>query len=91
MFKNFFNTTGIKDTSKKEKKAATQNQVVLQLFIKHKALGPSQVFGKLNERMPITSVRRAINTLTRDGHLKKTNVKQRGLYGDSEHVWRLAD
>ena len=40
---------------------------------------------------PLTSVRRAINTLTKAGKLTKTRELRMGNYGKKEHVWRLND
>ena len=39
---------------------------------------------------PITSVRRSINTLTKRGVLKKTDVMKTGGYGKPNHCWRLS-
>jgi len=41
-------------------------------------------------RTPITSIRRAINTLTVNGLLIKTEVMREGQYGVKNHTWRLA-
>lgn len=42
------------------------------------------------QRVPITSVRRAITDLTEAGHLVKVeNIVKAGAYGKPEHLWRL--
>ena len=38
---------------------------------------------------PLTSVRRAMHTLTKSGKLTKTTELRMGNYGKNEHVWRL--
>ena len=38
---------------------------------------------------PLTSIRRAIHTLTESGKLTKTTELRMGNYGKNEHVWRL--
>jgi hypothetical protein len=40
-------------------------------------------------KIPLTSVRRAISTLTREGVLKKTDKQRTGYYGKREYMWRL--
>jgi hypothetical protein len=39
---------------------------------------------------PITSIRRAMNTLTQEGHLVKTDLMKEGQYGVQNHTWKLA-
>ena len=54
---------------------------------------PSQMLHRLEEcgrNIPITSVRRAISDLTRNGDLVKTDKQVMGIYGRKEYVWRLA-
>lgn len=43
-----------------------------------------------SNKVPITSVRRALSNLTRDGKLIMTG-KAMGPYGRPEHYWRLVD
>lgn len=38
---------------------------------------------------PITSIRRAMNTLTAAGHLVKTDLMKEGEYGTANHTWKL--
>lgn len=40
--------------------------------------------------VPITSVRRALSNLTRDGKLR-TSGQAKGPYGRAEHYWRLVE
>ena len=38
---------------------------------------------------PITSIRRAINTLTKSGKLTKTNEFRISEYGKKTHIWKI--
>lgn len=75
-----------------EAKAQTQDQVVfciMQLY--NYPMSPSQVYKILDERFPITSIRRALSNLTRDGKLTKYPYnKVTGIYGRPECTWGLA-
>tara|TARA_Y100000356_G_scaffold123877_1_gene119273 strand:+ start:25 stop:336 length:312 start_codon:yes stop_codon:yes gene_type:complete len=54
---------------------------------------PSQMLQRLEgygRNIPITSVRRAISDLTRNGELVKTDKQVMGIYGRKEYVWRIA-
>ena len=54
---------------------------------------PSKMLQKLEacgRNIPITSVRRAISDLTRNGDLVKTDKQVMGIYGRKEYVWRIA-
>ena len=57
-------------------------------------LTPSEVYLIYNvdykPNTPITSIRRAMNTLTKRGKLVKTDEMKEGEYGKPEHCWRLA-
>lgn len=41
------------------------------------------------KKYPITSIRRALTNLTKQGKLIKTDEKRIGMYGRSEYVWKL--
>ena len=43
----------------------------------------------LGKNWPITSIRRAISTLTKAGKLTKTNELRMGRHGKKTHVWRI--
>lgn len=73
-----------------ESKANIQQDNVLDLFRDFVTMSPSQVFATYpDESTPITSIRRAISNLTRDGYLIKTDKKVTGLYGRPEFQWKL--
>ena len=86
-----FNTT--KEVGEKLKEygesAGQQNKEVLAIFLRLKIASPSQVHSRMNTNAPLTSIRRAITTLTTDGHLIKTDTKVDGPFGRPEFVWRL--
>ena len=52
---------------------------------------PSQLHYELFGRSstPITSVRRAISDLTKEGKLEKTENKKQGKYGKDEYCWTI--
>ena len=89
--KTHFNTT--KEVGEKLKEygesVGQQNKEVLAIFLRIKIPSPSQVHSRMNTRAPLTSIRRAITTLTNDGHLIKTEAKVDGPFGRPEFVWRL--
>ena len=92
----FFNTTSEKgqDLSNSNRKATKQNEVVLELFKQFGTASPSQIYqvwGTITglTTPPITSIRRAITTLTGERKLVKTDDMVIGLYGKPEYKWRL--
>ncbi len=73
-----------------ESTAKNQDVAVLAIFRSRmrEALTPSQVWGLIDTRAPLTSIRRAITNLTNAGFLVKTERQDRGPYGKPEHLWR---
>ena len=72
--------------------AINQDVILLGFFRRHagELLSPSDVWvrtGMEAQAVPLTSVRRAISNLTRDGYLVKTSVKHDGVYGRPENCW----
>jgi hypothetical protein len=98
MIKSYYNTNNEigKQLAKSEKKALSQEEVILSLFNVYKLLSPSFIqsiwINGVDRKVapPITSVRRAITTLTNKGLLKKTNKMVKGSYDKNEHCWTLA-
>ena len=78
-------------------KSIKQEDVILESFQKRDEIfslgwSPSQLFNLLSKdgrNWPLTSIRRAISNLTRDGKLIKTDKKCKGLYGRDEFIWRV--
>ena len=70
-------------------KSNTQEDIVLDIFNKHKKLSASQVWKIYNNQLtPITSIRRAITNLCSRGTLIKTNETALGVYGKKEHLYK---
>lgn len=73
--------------------AETQDAAVLAVFRTVRQAAPSKVLEIIEEhrgRILITSVRRSIASLTRDGLLVKTDTLVEGPWNALEHVWRVA-
>lgn len=89
----FHNTNFLSADSADRKKAKNKNQadVILELLRKHpdQSFTPAQIWVMLGQQWPLTSVRRAINYLTENGHLEKTDELRPGFYGDPNHCWTL--
>lgn len=90
----YFNTTNLvgEELKLSTQKAETQTEKVLAYFEKYSTgrFSPSQVHLKVNVGSPITSTRRAISDLTKEGKLEKTKYKEEGIYGKPEYMWQLA-
>ena len=88
----FFNTINLSGPPLQEakEKAVYQEDVILQFFLDNPGLHtPSDVADKF-PNWPITSVRRAITNLTKNGKLIKTAIKQYGKYGQLNYCWQKA-
>lgn len=89
---SYFNTTRQTgdQLAQYREQAATQESVIIQFFREHphSAYTPSDL-SKLLPRAPLTSIRRAVTNLTRQGLLEKTTSQKAGIYNRPEHKWRL--
>ena len=92
---SYFNTTNESGTTLKNNVAKAKSQEVnLYNLIKRYdcfiecGITPSQAYN-IQVNYPITSIRRALTNLTKQGKLIKTNEKRIGMYGRSEYVWKL--
>ena len=98
----YYNTTNLSgsDLTRATEKAQTQEEVILAWFRSLErpnhgsafyglSWGPSKVRHMCLNHAPITSVRRAMNSLTKKGKLEKTTHKVDGPYGAQEFTWRL--
>ncbi len=72
-------------------KAQGQNELILEFFVNNAYIDftPTQIFLLFGSKWPLTSVRRAITTLTESGFLEKTSNMRKGMYGEMNHTWRL--
>ncbi len=88
----FFNTTDESgdDLWRAIYKAGTQNHKILEVFHETKTAWTASLLLKLRfPQYPITSIRRALNTLERDGHIERTGAKRKGMYDRNEYVYKL--
>lgn len=70
--------------------AAIQQNHKVYVVMQHKGMAtPSQVHALFPQNVPLTSIRRAMNTLTLQGKLEKTLLMRDGPMGKPEHVWKL--
>ena len=97
MITSYFNTT--KETGKElaisKVKAFSQEESIMDIFFDRGLIGmtPSDVWHIYCEEfkdVPLTSIRRALTSLTNRYQLVKTDEMRMGLYGKFEHCWRLA-
>ena len=93
MYYNTNNETGL-DLTDSWIKAAKQNDLILKLFMTNpnETFTPDQIqhLCEVCERnWPLTSIRRAISTLTDHGKLTKTNHLREGKYGKKTHTWKF--
>ena len=75
-----------------EQKALSQDERILAVFTDWNIVDftPSEMRRYALTGSPLTSVRRSMNTLTKQGKLIKTDEQRMGPYGRPETVWRLA-
>ena len=90
----YYNTTNEEGIHLKNAwdKVRKQDLRILSLFKHHGKtmhLSPWDVQRQLKDNLPITSIRRAMNTLTKDKLLEKTDLKMKGPYGKPSYCWRL--
>lgn len=93
---NYFNTTNAKEAELREYRlrAKTSAGHVYRLFMEYEFLSPWQAYGLLwkrngkKEKYPITSIRRAFDTLAGDGFIEKTGQKRTSPHtGAKEYIY----
>ena len=93
MHYDYHNTTQTTGAELRQFTAAVQNQdAAVLLFFRRvgQPMSPRYVWVHGFDRsIELTSVRRAISNLTRDGLLVKTDVQLPGAKGRPEYLWRL--
>ena len=93
---NFYNTINLEGATKfeAEQKALTQEQRILRFFIQCRpggSMAPSAVHDRVfDKEILLTSVRRAMSSLTKSGDLVKSHVMIIGPYGKPEHLWNVS-
>lgn len=92
----FFNTISDKGAELKADWAIAgrQEREIMTVFNRRKTeLTPFEVvhglFTDFGRAYPITSVRRAMTSLTKSGHLEKTDIQRMGEYGKKNYCWRI--
>ena len=96
---SYYNTTGLKDRDLSEAwtKTANQDELVLSVFLLNKKalFTPFEIQNILKDDydilFPITSVRRAINTLTEREALEKTATRRKGPFGATNYCWKYKE
>lgn len=91
----FYNTNHLTDDQHRSciENARKQNGRILGFFRDNPSgfFTPFEVQYLANlKHIPITSIRRAMNTLTRGGYLVKTDRMKEGEYGAPNHTWKKA-
>ena len=76
-------------------KAYIQEESIMDIFSDRQLMNmtPSDVWHIYCQEfkgVPLTSIRRAITSLTNRQELIKTDKMREGIYGKPEHCWRLA-
>jgi len=97
MITSYYNTT--KETGEElavsKAKAYTQEESIMDIFSDRQLMNmtPSDVwhiYCQEFKSVPLTSIRRALTSLTNRQQLVKSDLTRMGLYGKKEHCWRLA-
>jgi len=93
-FDIFYNTLDLPESELKTRqfKAGTQNAIILQWFRDNPGKFYTPFDIKHNCFMfntPVTSIRRAMTTLTKLGYLEKTTLKKKGEYVLNNYLWKL--
>ncbi len=99
MYHNTNNETG-ETLKESQKKAKSQDEMVLDYFKKHEMLGATpervlrhfQIMEGLNENRwyntPITSIRRSFSNLKKKGFIYKTGQTIEGDFGKQVAIWK---
>lgn len=90
---NTNNETGETLLESKEK-AQRQEDCIMRYFMMRTFTilncAPHDLEFLFNPKVPITSIRRALTNLKKEGKLRKTDFKVMGTYGRMVHTWQLA-
>lgn len=88
----YYNTTHLQgeELQQKESRVYSQEMTILNIFRAHPRLSPFELLDLYPDpKPPITSIRRGINNLTKQGRLTKTDRKSIGDYGALNYIWEL--
>ena len=79
-----------KQLKKSKEKALTQNDIIFKILNNEpQGMTPFEIHDKVDLLWPITSIRRALFTLTKAGKLTKTDELRLGPWKKNEHVWKI--
>jgi hypothetical protein len=92
MFYNTNNTTG-DALIEEQNNTLTQSAIVTKLYeeaaqVEYTACEIHKMYPN-HDMVPLTSIRRAISDLEREGILVKTDITRIGIYGKHVHTWKL--
>jgi response regulator of citrate/malate metabolism len=88
----YFNTTHVTNPELLEyqAKAQTQKEIILSIMSVAQQATASEIWlGHFVKSCPVTSVRRAMTCLMKEGKLIKTPIKKIGLWGRPEYVYKI--
>lgn len=93
---DFFNTIHLTGTDLLEAKgkASDQNARVLEIIRKGGKMTPFEVWKVYCSKFPecpLTSIRRAMTTLTDQGKLERLYEMKAGKYGMKNHLWKTLE
>jgi hypothetical protein len=91
----YYNTTKEKGEILKNavSKAQKQDDIILEFFkeCKDKQFTASEIWINCFDTVsvPITSIRRSLNTLYKYDEIDNTGLKKKGIYGRNEIIWKI--
>lgn len=90
----YYNTTDLKhaELNSAVQKAKGQDEIILEYFKAHPngLCTPFEVHSALfDDRTPVDSIKRTLNTLTKELFLEKTKTMRMGKFGRLNHTWKL--
>lgn len=87
----YFNTLGVKDPQLELFTAKTmkQDDIVMSVVKKLQIFSATSILNSYPEKILMTSLRRSINTLLKEGKIIETGNKVLGGYGRNENEYKL--
>ena len=97
MITSYYNTNkeSGEQLAQSKAKAYTQEEIIMDLFFDRSVIHmtPSDIWHIYCQEfkdVPLTSIRRALTSLTNRKQLVKSDLTRMGIYGKMEQCWRLA-
>ena len=90
--KHYFNTNRVDQVTERleASKNLKQEDMLYCLFRLEKKLTASEAWSKFTQSVPLTSIRRGMSNLMREGMLEKTTQTKIGIYGKPECYYILS-